>query len=138
MARWDCGLPHLRAVRGYLMPETEVGIEANVFAGDPKQAFGIPFADMSIPDELGPMPAWSIPGRGDTWAIVVHGINGTPEVGLRIVPALHRIGLPTLLIAYREDHGAPPSPDGLHHMGLTEWRDLQAAARYALATAPGG
>lgn len=123
----------LRAVRGYLVPEMEVSIEANVFAGDPKQAFGIRFADVKIPDDLGPMPAWSIAGRRDTWAIVVHGINGTPGVGLRIVPSLHRAGLPALLITYREDQGAPPSPDGFHHMGLTEWLDLQAAARYALA-----
>jgi pimeloyl-ACP methyl ester carboxylesterase len=123
----------LRGVRGYLVPEMEVGIEANVFVGDPGQAFGIPFADVMVPDELGPMPAWSIPGRGDTWAIVVHGHNGTPQVGLRMAPALHRAGLPTLLIAYREDLGAPPSPDDLYHLGLTEWRDLAAAARYALA-----
>jgi pimeloyl-ACP methyl ester carboxylesterase len=79
------------------------------------------------------MSAWQIPGRKRTWAIVVHGINSTPETGLRIAPTLHRAGLPTLLVAYREDLGAPPSPDGFHHMGLTEWRDLAAAARYALA-----
>ena len=122
----------LRGVRGYLVPEMEVGVEANVFSGDPEQAFGIPFADVDVQSELGPMPAWSIPGKGATWAIVVHGINGTPQVGLRMVPGLHRANLPTLLITYREDLGAPTSPDGFHHMGLTEWRDLQAAARYAL------
>lgn len=122
----------LRAVNGYLAPEMEVGVEPNVFSGDPRQAFGIPYADVEIEGELGPMPAWSIPGRSKTWAIVVHGINSTPQVGLRMVPTLHRVGLPTLLITYREDLGAPPSPDGLHHMGLTEWHDLEAAARYAV------
>ncbi len=127
----------LRDVRGYLVPEMDVGIEPNVFSGDPRQAFGLPFRGIEVPDELGPMPAWLVPapkGRDrETWAIVVHGINSTPQVGLRMVPTLHRAGLSTLLITYREDLGAPPSPDGLHHMGLTEWRDLAAAARYALA-----
>lgn len=123
----------LRAVRGYLAPGMKVSIEANVYGGDPRQAFGLPFSEVRIPGELGPMPAWSVPGRADTWAIVVHGINGTPQVGLRVVPTLRRAGLPTLLITYREDLGAPPSPDGYHHMGLTEWRDLAAAARYAFA-----
>ena len=122
----------LRAVRGYLVPEMDVGVEANVYAGDPGQV-GLPFEDVNVPDELGPMPAWSIPGHADTWAIVVHGINGSQQEGLRLAPTLHRVGLPTLLITYREDLGAPPSPDGFHHMGLTEWRDLAAAARYALA-----
>jgi uncharacterized protein len=128
----------LRAARGYLVAEMDIGIEANVFAGDPGQAFGLPFRDVEFPDELGQMPAWLVPARLDrdrqaTWAIVVHGHNGTRQTGLRMVPALRRAGLPTLLISYREDLGAPASPDGLHHMGLTEWRDLAAAARYALA-----
>ncbi len=123
----------LRDVRGYLVPEMDIGIESDVFSGDPRQALGLPTERVDVPDELGPMPAWLVPGRSDTWAIVVHGINGTPQVGLRLLPTLHRAGLPAMLIAYREDQGAPASPDGFHHMGLTEWRDLEAAARYALA-----
>jgi alpha-beta hydrolase superfamily lysophospholipase len=124
----------LRAVQGYLLrPGMKVALDTDVFAGNPRQALGLPFEDVDIPDELGPMPAWLIPARSRTWAIVVHGINGDQQAGLRIAPTLHRAGLPSLLISYREDLGAPASPDGFHHMGLTEWRDLQAAARYALA-----
>lgn len=121
----------LRSVRGYLAPGMDVAI-ARVYTGDPRQALGLPFASVRVPGELGPMPAWLVPGSGTTWAILVHGINDTPQVGLPIVPTLRRGGLPSLLITYREDLGAPTSPDGLHHMGLTEWRDLEAAARYAL------
>ncbi len=123
----------LRAVDGYLAPGMKVALDPNVYAGDPTAAFGLPSSTVAIPGELGPMPAWLVPAHSHTWAIVVHGINSTPQTGLRVVPALHRAGLPTLLITYREDLGAPPSPDGFHHMGLTEWRDLGAAARYALA-----
>ncbi len=123
----------LRAVDGYLAPGMEVALDPNVYAGDPTEALGVPSSTVPIHGELGPMPAWLVPGRKSTWAIIVHGINSTPQTGLRVMPALHRAGLPTLLITYREDLGAPPSPDGFHHMGLTEWRDLAAAARYALA-----
>lgn len=121
----------LRSVRGYLAPGMDVAI-ARVYTGDPRQALGLPFAAVRVPGELGPMPAWLVPGSGTTWSILVHGINDTPQAGLPIVPTLRRGDLPSLLITYREDLGAPPSPDGLHHMGLTEWRDLEAAARYAL------
>ncbi|HWJ41818.1 MAG TPA: alpha/beta fold hydrolase [Solirubrobacterales bacterium] len=123
----------LREVDGYLAPEMDVAFNPTVWAGDPTAAFGIPSTTVPIRSELGPMPAWLVPGRERTWAIVVHGINATPQTGLRIVPTLRRAGLPTMLITYREDLGAPPSPDGFHHMGLTEWRDLGAAARYAFA-----
>jgi uncharacterized protein len=123
----------LSALRGHLAPGTRVAVDNNVYEGNPTQALGLTFANVAVPDELGPMPAWLLPGRSATWAIVVHGINADREDGLRIAPALHAGGLPTLLITYREDVGAPASPDGLHHMGLTEWRDLQAAARYALS-----
>src|SRR5215204_5149443 len=122
----------LREVDGYLAPEMEVAFNPTVWSGSPTAAFGLPSRTVPIQGELGAMPAWLVPGREPTWAIVVHGINSTPQTGLRMVPALHRVGMPTLLITYREDLGAPASPDGFHHMGLTEWRDLGAAARYAL------
>jgi len=123
----------LRAVDGFLVPGMDVALDSTVYVGDPTAALGLPSSTVAVPDELGPMPAWLVPGHSSTWALVVHGINSTPETGLRIAPALHRAGLPTMLITYREDLGAPPSPDGFHHMGQTEWRDLEAAARYALA-----
>jgi uncharacterized protein len=124
----------VRTMHGYyLRPGMAVAIDTDVYAGNPQQSLGLPFANVRMADELGPMPAWLIPGRSRTWAIVVHGINGDQQAALRIAPTLHREGLPSLLVTYREDLGAPPSTDGLHHMGLTEWRDLQAAAHYALA-----
>ncbi len=123
----------LRSARGHLAPGMKVAVDATTYAGNPRQTLGLPFANVAVPGELGSMPAWQIPGRSHTWAIAVHGINDDPTAGLRIAPTLHRAGLPILLITYREDLGAPPSPDGLHHMGQTEWRDLEAAARYALA-----
>lgn len=123
----------LGSVRGYLEPGTRAGFDSSVYSGNPGEARGLPYRSIAIPDPLGPMPAWLIPGAGRTWAIVVHGINDDREVGLRIAPTLRRAGLPQLLISYRDDLGAPASPDGLHHMGETEWRDVAAAMRYALA-----
>jgi uncharacterized protein len=117
----------------YLRPGMKVAFDTDVYAGDPRQTLGLPFSEVRVPGELGPMPAWLIPGRSCTWAIVAHGLNGDQQIGLRIAPTLHREGLPTMLISYREDLGAPTSSDGLHHMGQTEWRDMEAAARYALS-----
>jgi alpha-beta hydrolase superfamily lysophospholipase len=122
----------LSDVRGYLEPGLDAGFDSSVYAGNPRQSRGLRFRSVGVPSELGPMPAWLIPGSSRIWAIVVHGINDDRQVGLRVAPTLHRAGLPSLLISYRDDLGAPSSPDGHHHQGETEWRDLQAAAHYAL------
>ena len=127
----------LREVQGYLVPGVaEAGLDSSVYSGTPSTARDLPFTEVAIKGELGEMPAWLVPAqrqsRTATWAIVVHGINDDPQVGLRILPTLRRAGLSSLSITYRDDLGAPASPDGQHHQGLTEWRDLQAAARYAL------
>ncbi len=122
----------LCTANAYLVAGMKVVYDPDAYIGTPSSV-GLAYSNVSYPDELGPMPAWFVPGRTHTWAIVVHGINGDLEGDLRLAPALHRAGLPALLIAYRGDLGAPAGPGGLHHMGLTEWRDLAAAARYALA-----
>jgi alpha-beta hydrolase superfamily lysophospholipase len=130
----------LSSARGYLVPGTAAGLETNVYAGNPREARGLPYRSVNVPDALGPMPAWLIPATTErrarsrlssTWAIVVHGHTDNRENGLRIAPTLHAAGLTSLLISYRKDLGAPDSPDGLYHLGETEWEDLAAAARYA-------
>lgn len=109
-----------------------VRLDPYAFPGDPQEAYGVAFDEVTFGTELGPMPAWRIPGRDDTWAIFVHGRGGDRREGLRVLPSLLQLGLPTLLIAYRNDPGAPASDRGLHALGATEWRDLEGAVRYAL------
>jgi uncharacterized protein len=130
---------HLSDVRGYLVPDIKVGFDSHVYSGDPDQALGLPFRSVGIPDPLGPMPAWLVPAAPGTrtstrrtWAIVVHGHNDNRQNDLRITPTLRDAGLTSLLISYRNDLGAPESPDDLYHLGETEWQDLAAAIRYSL------
>jgi hypothetical protein len=120
------------SISGRLAPRVHVGIDPDVWTGDPQSALGLAFRSLTFPDPLGPMPAWLVPGHGSTWVIFVHGIDGTREGGLRPLGTLHSLGLPALLIDYRNDAGAPPSPDGHIHLGMTEWRDLSAAAEWAI------
>ncbi len=103
-----------------------------VWDGDPRAARGLAYSAVEVPDPLGPMPAWYVPAAGPTWVVMVHGRGGTREEGLRILPTLHRLGLPVLDLSYRNDVGAPRSPDGLYHLGDTEWRDVEAGIRFAL------
>src|SRR5919112_5149915 len=85
--------------------------------------------DVTYRSDLGSAPAWLYPGREDTWAIVVHGKGATRDDVRRVVRPLTSAGLPTLAIAYRNDPDAPH--DGRHGYGLSEWRDVRAAAAYA-------
>ena len=64
-------------------------------------------------------------------AVVVHGQNGSRLDGLRVVDTLHRLGMPTLVVTYRNDAGAPPDASGQLGYGATEWPDLDAAVSWA-------
>jgi alpha-beta hydrolase superfamily lysophospholipase len=107
------------------------------YAGSPQDAFGLSTRDVSVRSELGDVPAWLVPadpsaGSGDRWAILVHGRGARREECLRAVPVTHELGYTTLIPMYRNDIGAPPSPDGRYNLGLSEWRDVEAAMLHAV------
>ncbi|MET8245528.1 alpha/beta fold hydrolase [Streptomyces sp. NPDC005202] len=121
-----------RVTHGTLRSGDKVWLTPNVHIGNPKSALGLDHADVDIPGELGALPAWFVPGVRDTWVITVHGLGTTREHPMNVMGFLHRRRFPVLDLAYRGDLGAPRSPDGLNHLGETEWRDLDAAIRYAV------
>ncbi|MET9960857.1 alpha/beta fold hydrolase [Streptomyces sp. NPDC006326] len=135
------GVPHepdtvvrrlLSVTHGALDPGTRVTLTPQVHVGNPRTALGLDHADVDVPGELGALPAWFVPAARDTWVITVHGLGTTREHPMTVMPFLHRHRLPVLDLAYRGDLGAPAPPDGLGHLGASEWRDLDAAIRYAL------
>jgi len=110
---------------------TAARLDPNAFAGDPEQAFGIPFETITYTSNVGNFSAWYIDGSSSTWAIVVHGKGADLTESLRIIPILNALDFPILVIHYRNDPGSPEDPSGYHQYGATEWVDLAAAVSYA-------
>ena len=108
------------------------------YRGDPKIALGLDYQTVHYDTELGPAEAWLVPGAttARTWAVFVHGIGGLRENGYRQLTILHAAGIPTLMITYRNDAGAPTGKPPFYSLGLTEWRDLDAAVGWALGHGP--
>jgi len=112
---------------------TKVTLDPFAFSGDPLAAMGIEYENVVFPSEseVGSFPAWFIPGRSDTWAIIVHGKGAPLQESLRVIPILKDLGYPILVINYRNDVGQARDPSGYHRYGETEWVDLAAAVTYA-------
>ncbi|MGW7052055.1 alpha/beta hydrolase [Streptomyces sp. NPDC054887] len=135
------GVPHTpdtvvrrleRVSHGALAAGARVRLTPQVYAGDPRTALGVDHIDVEIPGELGPLPAWFLPGARSTWVITVHGLGATRAHGMNLMPFLRSQQLPVLGLAYRGDAGAPRPPGGLGHLGDSEWRDVDAAVRFAV------
>jgi alpha-beta hydrolase superfamily lysophospholipase len=98
---------------------------------DPAQLH-LPHHEELIETPVGLAPAWVFSaGRGDTWAVLVHGRGTTRAETLRAVPVLHAAGISSVVVSYRNDGEAPRSRSGLYGLGATEWRDVDAAIDWA-------
>ncbi len=123
---------------GGLKVGARVGVQANPYTGTPASAVGLAYTTVLVPTPLGPAPAWQVTGRSTTWVIIVHGLGGSRADALPVLADLHALGFPMLIITYRNDLGAPRSPDHLSHLGQTETDDVAAAVRYATAQGASG
>lgn len=98
------------------------------------EELGFPWENVDVETELGPAPAWLVPASHPTerWVIQVHGRAVRREETLRAVPVFREAGYTSLLVSYRNDGDAPNSSDHRYALGDTEWRDVDAAMRFAL------
>jgi uncharacterized protein len=146
--RWEAGYGRLGAILATAPDRVEraftrlegtapragerTAVDGYAWPADPAVAAGRPAREVTYPSPLGPAPAWLVGGRRDAWVILVHGYNAARAETLRTLAVAVREGYPALAVSYRNDPDAPRTPDGLRRWGATEWRDLEAATRYAL------
>lgn len=104
-------------------------VQAYAFPDDPT-VIRREVEEVMAPGSLGDLPGWWFPGEGDAGqdvVVFVHGRGASRAEALRGVQVvLEQTDRSALVVTYRNDPGAPPSPDGFGHFGDTEWLDLQA------------
>lgn len=96
---------------------------------------GLSWVEVIVRNSLGNFPAWFVSADPDVrsrkYAILVHGRGGSRASCLEVLGAFKAAGWSTLTITYRGDDGAAVSPDGLDHLGSTEWEEIAAAIELA-------
>lgn len=125
-------------VRRKLLTQIEAGAKIDRAAGfsgwyySTPSELHLPWESVLIGSPAGPCPAWLFPAESSTWVIQVHGRGVTRAECLRAVPVFHSLGMPNLVVSYRNDGEAPRSKGGSYALGASEWRDVDAAISYAL------
>jgi pimeloyl-ACP methyl ester carboxylesterase len=99
------------------------------FPREPDRFLDGPVREVVVDGKTGRMPAWFAPGRGRTWAVLVHGGGGTRSEMFRLMRSTVAQDMPSLDITYRGD---PDNGGGTTQLGETEWRDVEAAVQHAL------
>lgn len=127
-----------KRVRRKLLTQIETGARIDRAAGFSGWYYSAPselhlqWESVLIGSSAGPCPAWLFPAESSTWVIQIHGRGTTRSECLRAVPVWHAMGLPNLVVSYRNDGEAPRSRGGSYSLGASEWRDVDAAISYAL------
>jgi len=106
---------------------------AAAYYRDPRE-LDVAVHDVLIRTPLGDDPAWLVPSVDSTgdWVILVHGRDANRWETIRAVPTFRAAGFTSLIVTYRNDPGAPASPDRRYALGDREWEDIDAAIEYAL------
>jgi len=113
-------------------PDGTARLGGFAFDADPRNWLGVAFEPVEYRTRLGAISAWLVPGTDSTWAIFVHGRAASRAEVLRMLPVYRALGLPCLVICYRNDPCGPRAMGGHYQMGATEWHDLEDAAQFAL------
>ncbi len=123
-----------RVTGGQLPPRGQGRWVRNVYPSPAE--LGLPFADVGIATAGGISPAWVVPGHANSgvWAIHLHGIRTTRSVVLPGVAALLPTGVTSLVPSWRGDSEGPPTFGGGSSLGQEEWRDVEAALEFAVAS----
>ncbi len=145
------GHARIGAIRSYVPREGTVQREVEkVYSGDLAAAtrgwwsgaaysvpsdLGLADEEVRIPVDGGTAPAWLVRAEftAETWAVLIHGRGADRAEALRALHTARGLGLTSLAISYRNDGEAPSAPDGRYGLGMTEWRDVEAAIDYAVS-----
>ena len=133
----DLVVRRFEPIDGAIATGDEVRFDRSAFPGDPRRAHGLEYQEIRIPAKIGDLPAWYVEGRGDVWAILVHGRTARRTEALRALKTVSDAGMPALVVSYRNDGEVQTDPSGRYQFGLTEWQDLEAAVKYALGKGAG-